>query len=182
MLLVVQICFSNTIQLVGFTIIKSWSVTCHITLESLQKSEFEVNNDINSKDFLCQGDITKLNVDLIVKSVYKTLIGGGSIGGTIHEPAGPGLLGECQKYNGCEIGKWRVTLGYKLPAKYVLHTVRLRDKNDYKLNDFYKSCSQKVLAENYCISLLHFAVEQLVFLGLIQRKLLKLHYPLSDSS
>ena len=118
------------------------------TLESLQKLEFEVNNDINSKVSLCQGDITKLNIDAIVNSVNKTLIWGGGIGGVIHEAAGPGLLDECQKINGCETNECKVTLGYKLPAKYVFHTVRLRDKNHYKLNDFYKSCLQKLLASN----------------------------------
>ena len=86
------------------------------TLESLQKLEFEVNNDINSKVSLCQGDITKLNIDAIVNSVNKTLIGGGGIGGVIHEAAGPVLLDECQKINGCETKECKVTLGHKLPA------------------------------------------------------------------
>ena len=58
------------------------------------------------------------------------------------------MLDEYQKLNGCEIGECKVTLGHKVPAKYVFHTVRLRDKNDYELNDFYKSCLQKVLACN----------------------------------
>ena len=57
----------------------------------------------------------------------KTLIGAGGIGGAIHEAAGPGLLDECQKLNGCETGDCKVTLGYQLPAKYVFHTVRIRD-------------------------------------------------------
>ena len=55
-------------------IIKPWSVICPSTLESLQKLEFEVNNDVNVKVSLCQGDITKLNVDVIVNSVNKTLL------------------------------------------------------------------------------------------------------------
>ena len=83
-----------------------------------------------------------------MNSVNKRLIGGGGIDGVIHEATGPGLIDECQKLNGCETDECKVTLGYKLPAKYVFHTVRLRDKNDYKLNDFYKSCLQKVLAYN----------------------------------
>ena len=58
------------------------------------------------------------------------------------------MLDECQKLNGCETGCFRVTLGYKLPGKYVFHTVKLWDKNDDKLNDFYKSCLQMVLAYN----------------------------------
>ena len=53
-----------------------------------------------------------------------------------------------QKLNSCEAGECKVTVGCKLPAKYVFHTVRLRDKNDYQLNDFHKSCLQKVLAYN----------------------------------
>ena len=114
----------------------------------MQKLEFEVNNDINSKVSLCQGDITKLNVDAILNSVNKTLIGGGPVNGVIHEAAGPGLIDECQKLNNCETGECKVTLGYKLPAKYVFHTLNLRDKNGYELNDFYKSCLLKVLAYN----------------------------------
>ena len=70
----VQNCFFNTIQPVSLDIIKPWSVTCPSTLESLQKLEVEINNDINVKVSLCQGDITKLNVDFIVNSVNKTLL------------------------------------------------------------------------------------------------------------
>ena len=91
--------------------------------------------------------ITKLNVDAIVISANKALNGGG-IDGAIHEAARPGLLHECQKLNGCETGECKVTLGYKLPAKYVSRTVRRSDKNDYMLIDCYKSCLQKVLAYN----------------------------------
>ena len=67
-------CFFSTIQPVSLDIIKPWSVTCPRTLESLQKLEFELNNDVNVKVFLCQGDVTKLNVDVIVNSVNKTLL------------------------------------------------------------------------------------------------------------
>ena len=137
----VQNCFFNTIQPVSLDIIKPWSATCPSTLESLQKLKLEVNNDVNVKVSLCQGDITKLNVNVIVNSVNKTLTVVGAIDGAIHEAAGPGLVDECPKLNVCETGECKVTLGHKLPAKYVFHAVRLRDKNDYKLNDFYKSCS-----------------------------------------
>ena len=58
------------------------------------------------------------------------------------------MVDECQKLNVCETGECKVTLGYRLPAKYMLNTVRLRDKNDYKLNDFYRCCLEKVLAYN----------------------------------
>ena len=114
-----QNCFFSTIQPVSLDIIKPWSVTCPSALVSVQKLEFEVNSSINLKVSPCQGDITKLNVDAIVNSVIKTLTGGGSIRGAIRKAAGPGLLDECQKLNGCKTGECKVTLGYKLPAKYV---------------------------------------------------------------
>ena len=140
--------FFNTIQLVSLDLIKLWSVTCPSTLESLQKMEFEVNNDINWKVSLCQGDITKLNVDAIEISANKALIVGGVIVGVIHEAARPGWWGEFQKLNGCETDECKVTLGYKLPAKYVFHAARSRDKNYDNLNNFYKSFLWKVLASN----------------------------------
>ena len=83
-----------------------------------------------------------------MNSVNKILTVVGGIDGTIHEVAGPRLVDEGQKLNVCETGERKVTLGYKLPAKYVFHTGRLRVKNGYKLNDFYKSFSEKVLAFN----------------------------------
>ena len=115
----IQNCFFNTIQPVSLDIIKPWSVSCPSTLESLQRLEFEVNNDINVKVSFCQGDITKLNVDVIVNSVNKTLTVGGGIDGAIHEAAGPGMVDEFQKFNFCETGECKVTLGHKLPAKCV---------------------------------------------------------------
>ena len=104
----IQNCFLNTVQSVSLDIIKPWSVTCPSNLESLQKLGFEVNNDINSKVSLCQGDITSLNVDAIVNSVNKTLIVGGGIDGVFHEAAGSGMLDECQKLNDCEIGECKM--------------------------------------------------------------------------
>ena len=100
----VQNYFFNTIQLVSLDIVKPSSVTCPSTLNSLQKLELEVNNDINSKVSLCQGNITKLNVDMILNSVNKTLIGEEGIDGAIHEAVGPGLVDEFQKLNVCETG------------------------------------------------------------------------------
>ena len=105
----VQNCFFNTIQPVSLGIIKPWSVTCPNTLESLQTLEFEVNSDVNVKVSFCQGDITKLNVDVIMSSVNKTLTLVGAIDGAIHEAAGPGLVDECQKLNVCETSECKVT-------------------------------------------------------------------------
>ena len=72
----------------------------------MQKLDFEVNIDINSKFYLYQGDITKLNVNVVMNSVNKTLIGGvgGNIDGSSHETTRSGLLDEFQKLNGCGTG------------------------------------------------------------------------------
>lgn len=138
--------------------VKTWEDYFQENKERLQKQfasfklttevdKYSVDPNLNKKVSVWEGNITHLEIDAIVNAANTSLLGGGGVDGAIHSAAGSALKAECATLHGCDTGDAKITGGYRLPAKYVIHTVGPRGEVPELLQSCYKTCFN-VLTKN----------------------------------
>lgn len=128
-----------------------WEKNKSYIAKTLEKTD-NVDEDIAKKVSIWQGDITSLEIDAIVNAANSSLLGGGGVDGAIHRAAGPSLKKECATLGGCKVGEAKITGGYMLPAKYVIHTVGPQGEKPDKLRECYEN-SLTLAKENHLRSI-----------------------------
>jgi len=126
----------------------SYSKSANVEVLDDIKGKCSVDEALNSKVSLWQGDITVLEIDAIVNAANSSLLGGGGVDGAIHRAAGPKLLSECEELRGCPTGQAKITGGYKLPSKHVIHTVGPQGEKPEALRSCYVNSLQLMLENN----------------------------------
>ncbi|GAB1599844.1 hypothetical protein Ahia01_000261800, partial [Argonauta hians] len=124
----------------------------HVTGRSAADNRYKVNDVINEKVSLHKGDITKLKIDVIVNAANSSLLGGGGVDGAIHRAAGDELKEKCKSLNGCRTGDIVKTDGYRLPAKYIIHTVGPMGEKSDELRSCYEKSLNSLLKDERTIA------------------------------
>ncbi|KAL1747146.1 hypothetical protein HDZ31DRAFT_32653 [Schizophyllum fasciatum] len=123
-------------------------------LAAAEKPKYPFKRELIDRISLFQGDITHLEVDAIVNAANRSLLGGGGVDGAIHAAAGKDLVKECRTLGGAQTGESKITKGYKLPAKNVIHTVgpvyhsNEAEKSEKLLRSCYRSSLQLAVQHN----------------------------------
>eukprot|EP00800_Vazella_pourtalesii_P008325 TRINITY_DN2196_c0_g1_i1.p1 TRINITY_DN2196_c0_g1~~TRINITY_DN2196_c0_g1_i1.p1 ORF type:complete len:570 (+),score=176.01 TRINITY_DN2196_c0_g1_i1:139-1710(+) len=131
--------------------VQRWPVFKRVnSCNSQRKLRIPVTTDdaISDKISLWRGDITKLEIDAIVNAANKSLLGGGGVDGAIHDAAGRSLYRECYELDGCDTGRAKITCGYRLPARHIIHTVGPMGERKEALQSCYESCLRLVEENN----------------------------------